>query len=101
LKSIRVFCFFCFRMLIFTDFIQSPIIFFGDMTSQIQDRLHIFQVQCPRFSVVPLNEKMCSSPPEGGLACSFLYAPKVNCSPFQFVIFSYPLGMDHIVLCNP
>jgi hypothetical protein len=63
----RVFGFFCFRMLIFTDLIQSPIIFFGDVTSQIQDWLQIFQVGHPRFSVVPLNEKMCSSPPEGGL----------------------------------
>jgi hypothetical protein len=94
----RVFGFFCFRILIFTDFIQSPIIFFGNVTSQIQDRLQIFQVRRPRFSVVTLNEKMCSSPPESGLL--FFYAPKANCSPFQFVIFSYPLGMDRIVLCN-
>jgi hypothetical protein len=95
----RVFSFFCFRMLIFMDFIQSPIIFFGNVTSQIQDWLQIFQVGRPRFSVVTLNEKMCSSPPEGGLL--FFYAPKANCSPFQFVIFSYPLGMDRIVLCFP
>jgi hypothetical protein len=37
------------------------------MTLQIQDRLQIFQVRRPRFSVVTLNEKMCSSPPESGL----------------------------------
>jgi hypothetical protein len=77
----RVFGFFCFRMLIFTDVIQSPIIFFGNMTLQIQDRLQIFQVWHPRFSVVTLNEKMCSSHPDGGLL--FFYAPKVNCSPFN------------------
>jgi hypothetical protein len=41
------------------DFIQSPIIFFGDMTSEIQDWLQIFQGWHPRFSVVLLNEKMC------------------------------------------
>jgi hypothetical protein len=59
--------FFGFRMLILTDFIQSPIIFFGDVTLEIQDRLQIFQGRCPRFSVVPPNEKMCSSPPKVGL----------------------------------
>jgi hypothetical protein len=58
---------------------ESPIIFFGDVTSKIQDWLQIFQGRCPRFSMVPLNEKMCSSPPKAGL---LFYAPKANCSPF-------------------
>jgi hypothetical protein len=70
----RVFGFFCFRILIFTDFIQSPIIFFGNVTSQIQDRLQIFQVRCPRFSVVTLNEKMCSHLPR--VVCSFFMHQK-------------------------
>ena len=64
----RVFCFFCFRMLILTDLIQSPIIFFWQRDlGNPQDWLLIFQGRWPRFSVVSLNEKMCSSPPEAGL----------------------------------
>jgi hypothetical protein len=49
------------------DFIQSQIIFFGDVTSEIQDQLQIFQGRQPRFSMVSPNEKMCSSPPKVGL----------------------------------
>jgi hypothetical protein len=80
------------------DFIQSPIIFFGNVTSEIQDWLQILQGCRPRFSVVPQNEKMCSASPKAGL---LFYAPKANCSLYQFIIFSYPMGMDCIILCNP
>jgi hypothetical protein len=66
LKSIE-FSFFLFKNANFHRFYRKPIIFFGDMTSEIQDRLQIFQGHRPRFYVVPLNQKMCSSPPEAGL----------------------------------
>jgi hypothetical protein len=61
------------------DFIQSPNIFFGDVTLAGNPRPG---TDFPRLA-------------------PFFNAPKANCSHFQFVIFSYPMGMDHIVLCNP
>jgi hypothetical protein len=87
---LTVFGFFCFRTLIFTDFIQSPIIFFGNVTSQIQDWLQIFQVWRPRFSVVILNEKMCSSPPESGLL--FFLCTKSNLFTFSICNIQLPSG---------
>ena len=84
----RVLLFFCFRMLISMDFIQSPIIFFGDMTLEIQDQLQIFQGHRPRFSVVSPNEKMCSSPPEVGLL--FYLCTKSKLSTFSICNIQLP-----------
>jgi hypothetical protein len=49
LKSIKFSDFFDFRMLLFMDLSQSPIIFFGDVTSQIQDGYRFSKSCAPDF----------------------------------------------------
>jgi hypothetical protein len=96
----RVFCFFCIRMLIVTDFIQSPIIFFWwhDIRNP---RLATDSPKPPppHFFCGASKWKNVFLTSQGQFA--FLNVPKVNCSHFQFVIFSYLIGMDHTVSCNP
>jgi hypothetical protein len=95
----RVFCFFCFRISIFTDFIQSPIIYFWWCDLGNPRPAKDFPRPPPQIFCGVSKWKNVFLTSQGQVA--HFYAPKVNCSPFQFVIFSYPMGIDYIVLCNP
>jgi hypothetical protein len=95
----RVFCFFCFSILIFTDFIQSPIIIFWWRDLRNPRPATDFPRPAPYIFCGASKWKNVFH--TSRIRFAFFNAPKVNCSPFQFVIFSYPMGMDHIVLCNP
>jgi hypothetical protein len=83
----RVLLFFCSRMLIFTDFIQSPIIFFVTWPWKSKTSYR-FSTPHPRFSVVSPNEKMCSSPPEVGLL--FYLCTKSKLSTFSICNIQLP-----------
>jgi hypothetical protein len=82
------------------DFIQSPTIYFWQRDLGNPRPATDFPRPATQDFLWCHQMKKCV-PNLARLVCSFIYLPEVNCPPFQFVIFSYPTGMDHILICNP